>query len=503
MDPIVAPHGDPERVAVVGSRGDPVTYAGLDTRVRHLAGLLTGAGLHPGDRIATLTANSIDQVVLFFACARAELVLVPLSQRATAAELGLMLADAGPLLLATDGPRADLAASAIAGLDPRPRRVRLGAGGIEAEVPTADTGAGTRVAEHGSGAVLLLYTSGSSGRPKGVPLTQANCWSTNQALGARFPITGDDTVLMVLPQFHVAAWNVQPLLAWQNGARVVIVPEFDPAAVLARIEQESVTMMMGVPTTYELLAEHQDFTTTDLGSLRTAVVGGAPVDVSLGTAWARRGIRLWAGYGLTEAGPNVLCEPQEVAPTRWLMPYDGVQVRLGDRGELNVRGPGVFSGYWRDDDSTRAVLRDGWLATGDLAERSGEGRYRLTGRASEKYISGGENVHPAEVEQALRRDPSVAEAAVVGVPDDRWGESGVAFVVLRPGHDADGDRLRARSRGRLAGYKVPRAVIVVPELPLTGSGKVDKQALRARIDKQALRAGTDKQALRAGIKEQP
>ena len=225
-------------------------------------------------------------------------------------------------------------------------------------------------------------------------------------------MTPEDVVLVVLPQFHVAAWNVQPLLAWLTGARVVVEPAFDPDTVLARVAEERVTITMGVPTPYQMLAERPGFAGADLSSLRLALVGGAPTPDRLLVACTARELPLVAGYGLTEAGPNVLCQAE---PGGGMLPYPGVEVALrdpvtrrpvqGDRGELVVRGPNVFVGYWGRPDETARALAGGWLATGDLAERGPGGGYRLVGRSTAMYISGGENVHPGEVEQALLRDP--------------------------------------------------------------------------------------------------
>lgn len=471
--PLLAPAGAPAAVAATEPGGPPVTYGLLARRSALLAERLAEAGLRPGDRIATLTDNSIDQVVLFYACARTGLVLVPLSWRLAAAELAVMLADAQPALLAHSARHVRLA-STVTGLP----LVRLDH--LEEHLPRVGPPRPPVPGAPGD-PVLLLFTSGSSGHPKGVPLSMANCLATNAALDSRFPVTAEDTVLLLLPQFHVAAWNVQPLLAWSRGARVVVLPRFDSADVLDAIEADHVTTMMGVPSVYRQLAAHPGFHDRDLRSLRTVLVGGAPVDPSLGRAWAAHGIRLWAGYGLTEAGPNVLCEPPEALTDSagWMAPYDGVQVALDDAGQLLVRSPGVFAGYWRNDEATRLALRNGWLATGDLVEQDGHGHFRVRGRTSDMYISGGENVHPAEVEEALRTLPAVAEAAVLSVPDDKWGEVGVAFVVPVEGTQPTPEELRTQLRHRIAGFKVPRELVIVDALPQTGSGKVDRRALRS------------------------
>jgi fatty-acyl-CoA synthase len=227
------------------------------------------------------------------------------------------------------------------------------------------------------------------------------------------------------------------------------------------------------------MAEHPRFADADLSTLRLAVVGGAPMPVALLDTWADRGVDIVQGYGLTEAAPNVLCLPPEDARRKAGSagrPYPYVECRLSDEGELLVRGPNVFPGYWRDDEATAAAFRDGWLATGDLAERDEDGDYRIRGRLKDLVVSGGENVYPGEIEAVLHDHPAVVEAAVVGVPDERWGEVCAAYVVLRV--PATDDELAAHCRERLARFKVPKSFHVVDELPRNSLGKVVKSELR-------------------------
>jgi fatty-acyl-CoA synthase len=259
--------------------------------------------------------------------------------------------------------------------------------------------------------------------------------------------------------------------------------------------------MMGVPATYLFLAEHPDFADADLSALRQAVVGGAPMPEALLHRWQRRGVAIVQGYGLTEAAPNVLCLPAEDAVRkvgRAGKPYPHVDVALADpltgarvdgpgRGELLVRGPNVFAGYWRNPAATADALRGGWLHTGDIADRDPEGYYRICDRLSDVFITGGENVYPAEVEAALHEHPAVAEAAVVGVPDERWGEVGLAVVVPRPGTQPSRDELLEHLRGRLAGFKLPRVVCFADALPRSGVNKVLKGDLRERYAAEAAR----------------
>jgi fatty-acyl-CoA synthase len=254
------------------------------------------------------------------------------------------------------------------------------------------------------------------------------------------------------------------------------------------IEQKRVTTMMGVPANYLFLAQEQAFATADLSSLRRAVVGGAPMPEALLEVWHERGVDVVQGYGLTEAAPNVLCLPPEDAVRKigWAgKPYPHVDVRLSAEEELQVCGPNVFAGYWRNPEATAETLTDGWLRTGDVAERDEEGFYRIKGRLKDMYISGGENVYPAEVESVLHEHPAVVDAAVVGIPDERWGEIGVAFVVA--GREASQEELIEFVRTRLARFKAPKVVRFVDALPRSAMGKVAKADLRASMLEEVTR----------------
>ncbi len=452
----------PTRVAI-DYQGEPITYRVLDARSDAFAAAFAEAGLRRGDRIATLSGNSPDHVAVLFACAKSGLMLLPLSWRLTAPELRFQLDDAEPALFLVESAWESLAEETgarfelLAVPEPRPAPV------VEVE---DDDG------------LFLIYTSGTTGKPKGAVLTHANCFWTNLSFDLATGVHAADVVLQVLPQFHIGGWNVQALLAWLKGATVVLERQFDPERALGLIAEKRVTTMMGVPPVYLLLAQHRDFADADLSSLERAVVGGAPMPEALLETWAERGTAVIQGYGLTEAAPNVLCLPPEDAVRKLGCagkPYPFVEVRLSDQDELHVRGPNVFPGYWRNPEATaEAFTEDGWLRTGDIAEADGEGFYRVKGRLKDMYISGGENVYPAEVEAVLHEHPNVTDAAVVGRPDEHWGEVGVAFVVA---DGVDEEALIQWCCGRLAKFKVPRSVRFVPEVPRNSLGKIQKQGL--------------------------
>ena len=473
----------PQRVAI-RFLGQDLTYAELDSRATRLAAGLAARGLRRGDRLATLTTTSPDHVATFFACARLGVALQPISWRLASAEVAYQLEDAEPSLLLASDDYAELARKAGTKVE----IARIGDPTLEADGEVEDVA-------RDDDPLLLVYTSGTTGKPKGALLSHANCFWTNLSFDRTTSLRDGDVVLQVLPQFHVGGWNVQPLLAWWKGATVVLEPAFDAARALDLIAEHGVTTMMGVPATYLFLAHEPGFAVADLSSLRLAVVGGAPMPEALLETWIARGIEIVQGYGLTEAAPNVLCLPPEEA-TRKLgfagKPYPHVDVALRDAdtgalvegtgtGELVVRGPNVFAGYWRNAEATEAAFADGWLLTGDVAERDAEGFYRIAGRIKDMVISGGENVYPAEIEDVLHAHPAVLEAAVVGVPDERWGEACAAFVVLREGSNVGTEELQRLCRDRLARFKVPKTFTVVDELPRSSMGKVLKDDLRASV----------------------
>ncbi|MDX6475852.1 MAG: fatty-acyl-CoA synthase, partial [Gaiellaceae bacterium] len=452
----------PQRVAIV-ERDRRWTYAELDARSDELA-----SGLTHGARVSTLCGNSGEHVALMFGCAKAGAILHPISWRLAPAEVAYQLDDAEPdvFLVGEEHRKLGAAARDLAGAAPR-----------ETLEPGSESAPGSGPRDDDP--LFLIYTSGTTGKPKGALLTHANCFWTNLSFDLATGIRPDDVILQVLPQFHCGGWNVQSILGWWKGATVAIEPGFDAAYVLELIEREGVTTMMGVPANYLFMSQEPRFGSADLSSLRLAVVGGAPMPEALLQVWAERGVAIVQGYGLTEAAPNVLCLAPEDATRKAGYagkPYPYVTCDLSEEGELLVRGPNVFAGYWRNEEATANAFHDGWLLTGDIAERDDEGNYRIRGRLKEMVVSGGENVYPAEVEAVLHEHPAVVDVAVVGAPDDRWGEVCVAFVVLAS--PVAEDDLRRHCFDRLARFKVPKSFHVVDELPRNSLGKIQKSELQ-------------------------
>ncbi len=455
----------PDRVAI-DEGGRLWTYRELD----ELSDELTD-GLIRGERVSTLTGNSGEHVALFFACAKAGAILHPISWRLSPAEIAYQLDDADSSVFIVEDEHYELGQAALAQAAVRP-----------ASTLARDTGSQAASGPEDGDGLLLIYTSGTTGKPKGALLTHANCFWTNLSFDLATGIRGDDVVLQVLPQFHCGGWNVQALLAWWKGATVVLERGFDAGRALRLIEEKGITTMMGVPANYLFIAQEQRFAGADLSTLRLAVVGGAPMPEALLDTWSERGVDIVQGYGLTEAAPNVLCLPPEDARRKAGYagkPYPYVECDVSADGELLVRGPNVFAGYWRNAAATAETIVDGWLHTGDVVERDDEGYYRIKGRLKDMVISGGENIYPAEIESVLHEHPAVADAAVVGVPDGRWGEVCAAFVVLSG--DASEEDLRRHCAERLARFKVPKSFHVIDELPRNSMGKIQKSELKTQV----------------------
>ncbi len=340
---------------------------------------------------------------------------------------------------------------------------------------------------------LIMYTSGTTGRAKGVVLTHANLWWHNIGVVLALDIAHDDVSLVCAPMFHIGALNVTTIATWIKGGRLVIHPTFEPQAVLDDLQRERVTTMFGVPVMCEALSGLPGFEGADLSALRLIITGGAPVPVGLIRRFQERGVELAQGYGLTEASPVASFLTAENAlrklgsAGRPLLLCDmrvvdagGVPVPPGVDGEIEVRGPSVTPGYFRDADATAQAFNGGWLRTGDGGHLDDEGFVFIADRIKDMIITGGENVYPAEVEGVLFDHPGVAEVAVIGTPDDRWGERVCAVVVPTPDRCVDLEELRAFAGERIGRYKLPLQLELVDALPRIPTGKVLKTELRKR-----------------------
>ncbi|MDZ5650212.1 long-chain fatty acid--CoA ligase [Nitrospirillum sp. BR 11828] len=472
----------PDRVALVDlTTGDTLSYAGLDDRAARAAGMLASLGIEPGDRVAVLCRNRPAFFVLLFACAKLGCILVPLNWRMPAAELGRVMADCQPRLLfhgVEDGATAEALPVACFNLDD----------GFDARVGTHRPLAAREVWP-ADDIWYLLYTSGTTGEPKAVLYTYGMAMANYVNLRQGVDLSESDRTLNYLPLFHTAGINLHTLPLLMAGGEVLVRPGFDADAVLDLIADGRITTFFGVPAVYRQLALHPRFATTDLGGVRRWACGGAPLEDALARRFLDRGAPVCNGMGMTETGPTLFLndpagarakvgsigKPQILCRVR-VADAQGRDVPPGQVGELWVKGAAVTPGYWRQPAATAAAFtEDGWLRTGDLVRQDDDGYYYPAGRLKEMFISGGENVYPVEVENALLRHPGVLEVAVVAMPDAVWGEVGQAHVRVQPGTDVDS--LARHCRALLAGYKVPRHFVLVDDFPRTAAGKIQKHRL--------------------------
>jgi len=469
----------PDRPAVHWD-GAWTTYGAMDRRAERLAGRLHALGLDRFDRVSILAHNHLAHLDVWLAAAKAAVVYAPLNPRLSPVELRAVVDMLRPRLLLHDAAHAEVAR----GLGVP--TVALEA--YDAWLGAADTAPNPRVGPEDP--QMILLTGGTTGLPKGAVLPYRQQAANAAATVLSWGLRDDDLAVQATPCFH-AAMNALTTPLYALGARVALTPRFEPGAYLRLVDDLGATLLFMVPTMFQMLAEHEDFGDTDLSRVRWAISGGAPCPLPLRDAFAARGIRFKQGYGLTEAGVNCFAIDLDTAARKpWSVGRpilhtevvvrhpDGVPCAVGEIGELTLAGPHLFHGYFEHPEATAEVLRDGWLWTGDLARVDEEGDLALAGRRKDLFISGGENVFPAEIAAALDDHPDVAACAVTGVPDERWGEVGLAAVVLREGARLDAEGVRAFLKARLASYKVPKHVRFLSALPVSGAGKVLTRKLR-------------------------
>ena len=500
----------PERPAVVTDEG-VVTWAELDARSCEFAGALVAAGVGAGDRVAIWSPNGVEWIVAVLGLFRAGAVLVPVNTRFKGTEAAVLLGRSGAkaLITATDFLDTDyvaLLAAADADLPNLELTIVARGPAPDGTVGWDDFLAGSTAAAQAEAdaraAALsrddpsdILFTSGTTGVPKGVVMTHGRTLGVATDWVAMTGLSADDRYLMVNPYFHMFGLKAGILASVAAGATMYPEPVFDPDRALARVAAEGITVLPGAPTIYQALLDHPDRAAHDLSTLRVAVTGAADIPVEL----IRRvfdGLPfsvVVTGYGLTEAGTASATVPgddAETVATTVGRPRPGFEVRIldadaevpvGEPGEIVLRGPTVMKGYLDDPAATAEALSpDGWLRTGDLGVLDERGNLRIVGRSKDMFIVGGFNAYPAEIENLLLGHPDIAQAAVIGIPDARLGEVGMAFLVPRAGATLDPDAVIAWSREHMANYKAPRAVEVVDALPVNATGKVVKDELRAR-----------------------
>ena len=488
----------PEHLALVDMATDRRwSYRALHDRVERAARYLRSLGIGRGDRVAVLARNSTDQSELLFACKRLGALFVPMNWRLAAPELRYIAGDAHPAILFaspefTATAREVVDAGKVAALSDDP------ASAYQAGLAAADLDQGLpeEILGHDD-PWILIYTSGTTGRPKGAIITYGTTFYNLTSMGIVSRMTCDSVTLIYGPLFHVGALSAYSIPCIHIGATVYVMRDFDAGAINRAISDPdlNITHINGAVTMYLLMSQDASFDTADYSRLVCATISGESAAMSLLRRYhEEKSLPLQNIYGLTECGPMLTALDRDTAVSKMgsigtaalytemrLVGPDGQDVAPGEVGEIWARGPNVSPGYWNNPEKTQEAFEGDWLKSGDAARIDADGYYFLIDRWKDMYISGGENVYPAEVENVLYQLPDIAEAAVIGVPHERWGECGRAIIVPRDGVTLDDAVILAHCREQLAKFKVPVSVVFTDALPRSGGGKVVKPALRERF----------------------
>lgn len=486
-------HARPDKIALTFC-GTSTTYGELATHAEEIADALSTHGVKRGDAVAYLGENSPSFIETLFACAMIGAVFVPINTRLAPREVQHILSDSSARAFVVDDSLIQLARDATRTSSPL----------IPTTVPQLleerDTGS-ARLAEDITldSPAAIIYTSGTTGQPKGAVLTHGNLtWTAINAI-VDYDITSRDVSLMISPLFHVASLGMGALPCILKGATMILEPAFDPGRTLDLIQANGATMLSGVPTTFQMLTDHPSWSTTDLSSLQTLTCGGSAIPSRILDAYEARGLSFTAGYGMTETSPGASSLPAHLTREKQGsvgIPHfftklrvtgpDGAPTPPHATGEIELAGPNVFLGYLNCPETTAAGFTDdGWFRSGDLGYLDEDGCLYIADRLKDMIISGGENIYPAEVETLIGNMETITGVAVIGVPDDQWGEVPIAVVTTKDGSPATISDVKAHLAGTIARYKVPKRVITVDALPRTASGKVRKAALRAQFSPSA------------------
>jgi len=492
-------YSQPQKKAIVDLHtGREFSYAQLDDRSARLADWLQKQGVAKGDRVGVLALNSPEFMELQFACGKIGAIALPVNWRLTVPELEYIFSDSRPKVLVHDAVFRDAALK----LRKRCDISHL----LEIDVDEPSNAYEQALAESSPDPAIepltlddhamIMYTSGTTGHPKGAIITHGMNLINCVNLGFPVGISSQTVQLVVLPLFHTGGLNCYANPVIHAGGRILIMREFDPGAALRVIGDPAyeVTHFFAVPAPYQFMMHHPDFETTDLSRLQVAGVGGAPCPEIILKTWMDRGVDLMQGWGMTETSPaGTALAPVDAVRKLGsagkavmhteikIVDLDGQEVVDGAVGEMLIRGPNITPGYWNNPEATKNSFVDGWLKTGDAARLDEEGYIYIVDRWKDMYISGGENVYPAEVENVIMQLPQILEAAIIGVPDQRWGETGQAVIVVKPGQTLDEKTVITHCLANLAKFKIPQSVVFVDQLPRTATGKILKRELRAEL----------------------
>ncbi len=470
--------------------GRTVTYGELNSLGNQVAAAWKADGLSYGARLVILAENTLDHFVLLAAAAKSGVILVPVNFRLSPRELDELFADCLPDAILYETRFLPVLEKTAAF-----SRIRLRET-LESFSRRNDDGKGLTAAPEvcdqlqEEDPVFILYTSGTTGSPKGSLYTYRMLTWNSINTTMRLDITSTDKSVTCMPLFHTGGWNVIPTPFLHRGASFSVTRKFDPDQILKLLQDEEATMFVAVPTMLQLMVNSPLFPSARLFSMKYFIIGGEPMPLPLIKKWHQKGVPVRQGYGLTEVGPSVTSLHQDdairkmgsIGKVNFYLEYklageDGNPVPAGEVGEFLLKGPSVTPGYWKNPEATAQAFTDGWFHTGDLVRQDADGFLFVLDRKKNMYISGGENVYPAETEKLLYSHESVREAAVIGVPDEKWGETGAAFIVLKEGADLTADQLTGFCSGNLARYKIPKYFRFLTELPKSDTGKINRKKL--------------------------
>jgi fatty-acyl-CoA synthase len=488
----------PDKLALIDAHtGREFTYAQLNERANRFASFMKDElGIQQGDRVSILAANSSDYFEILFACGKMGAILNTLNWRLAPPELEYIINDCTPSVLIYEPDFAQAVEELrpqincehyVVMADEAPEGEWIYEGALAAGSPQ---GVPMPILEY-TDTWAILYTSGTTGRPKGAQVTYGNFFYNAVGMGQAIALSSQDVNLNVLPTFHAGGLGLYAGPILHAGGTLVVMRAFDPKRFLELMEKWKVTVLLLVPSIFLMLAEFPEFDQYDLSHVRSWASGGSALPPAVVEQYAVKGIIIQQGFGMTETGPTVFIIEKENALNKagsvgkpvlhtdvCIMDEAGNILGPDEVGELCIRGGNVTTGYWNRPEATAEALIDGWLHSGDAAKYDQEGYYYIVDRWKDMFISGGENVYPAEVENVIYEHPAVAEAAVIGVPHPKWQEVGKALVVVKEGHELTEEEIIAFCQGKLARYKIPKSVAFVDVLPRTAAGKVLKRELR-------------------------
>lgn len=483
-------HYAPQSIALINEdTSEQISYSELHRIVMFYSTQLNELGLEKGERVVVLSPNRIEFIYLFLACQHLGLILIPLNFRLTPSEIAHPIKDSSPTFWVYDSAyeeyliEANYTGKRLLFCDLKEWTSQA----LRSEsIP--------KVPQKGlfDDVCMILYTSGTTGKPKGAQITNSMIFWNSVNTGLRLNLTQNDCSFIHAPFFHTGGWNVLTLPLLHRGATLIFVSKFDADRLLQLCEEQKATIIWGVPTMMDMLARSPLFDSVDLSSIRYAVVGGEPMPIRLIETWQKKGVPIRQGYGLTEFGPNVFSLNEEDAirkrgsigfPNFYIetkvVNDSGKECLAEEPGELWLKGPVCTPGYWNNPKATQQAIEDGWMKTGDIVRYDEEGYFYVVDRKKDMFISGGENVYPAEIERIIRQLSFIREVAVVGVPDEKWGEVGKAFIVFdsEKAESLSMDQIKAHCKHHLAKYKIPKYFERIEELPKSDSGKILKRVL--------------------------